>query len=194
VLIQEALGTEVDRDGAHEADRAGAPAVGVLDQLAAALGQGGAAAGGGRRAAGGGRRAAGGPFCGQDVRVAAVFRSPLAHGRDDGAHLSRAQSPETGRILGQRVVVVVEDALDVVVPCDDPRADLVGVVHGVGLAQQRVARVRIVEHRLVEQGAGSPMPPDRGVRSAQGAARVRVKRAACRSRAPHRLARAPARP
>jgi hypothetical protein len=128
------------------------------------------------------------------VLVAAVFRSPLAHRRDDGAHLSRAQSPEAGRILGQRVVVVVEDALDVVVPCDDPRADLVGVVHGVGLAQQRVARVRIVEHRLVEQGAGSPMPPDRGVRSAQGAARVRVKRAACRSRAPHRLARAPARP
>ncbi|MFI6808944.1 hypothetical protein ACIBO6_28710 [Streptomyces luteogriseus] len=55
MLIQEALGTEVDLDGAHEADRVGGPAaVVVLEQLAAALGQGGAAAGG--------------PFCGQDVR------------------------------------------------------------------------------------------------------------------------------
>ncbi|MEU1577399.1 hypothetical protein ABZ519_40870 [Streptomyces collinus] len=107
MLIQGALGTEVDPDGADEVDHVGGLAViGVLEQPTA-LGQGGAAAGG--------------LICGQEVRgnlgggrphedpeeppvlsdeaagvvpvlVAAVLRSPLAHGRDDGAH----QSPSAG--------------------------------------------------------------------------------------------------
>ncbi|MFJ2967663.1 hypothetical protein ACIPIC_35965 [Streptomyces collinus] len=56
MLIQEALGTEVDPDGADEVDRVGGLAVtGVLEHRRRRSASGALGQGGGRRAAGGGR-------------------------------------------------------------------------------------------------------------------------------------------
>lgn len=48
-------------------------------------------------------------------------------------------------------VRVAEDALDIVVPCDDPRAYLVGVVHGVGLAHLGLT---LCKRSVVVRGGG----------------------------------------
>lgn len=115
MLVQGALGTEVDPDGDDEVDRVGGLAVtGVLEQPTAALGQRGARPG--RRAVSSAARrsAATSAVAGHEdpeeppvlsdeaagvvpVLVAAALRSPLAHGRDDGAHQSPSAATSPNR-------------------------------------------------------------------------------------------------